>query len=181
MDLASRKLTLSEETFRQVIGLSGMSGRWGFPVIPYDQSQYVKAREELSQKAYAYEDFDGKIHPNGALACMMDVFNHAVAGFSLRTKNAELFIIRGPVDSVYAKKEGLSWSMERILLEETYLRIEAVKKEKKEEIEELLSQRVEKIKESDDSMAYRSVEIRDLSDEIDRHQDMFWHHIEENG
>lgn len=181
MDLDSRRIKLSEETFRQVIGLAGMSGKWGFPAILYDQNQYVKAREELSQKSYAYEDFDGKIHPNGTLACMMDVFNHAVAGFSLRTKRSELFIVRGPVDSVYAKKEGLFWSLERILLEETYLRIEAVKKEKKEEIEELLSQRVEKIREADDSMAYQSGKIRDLADEIDRHQDMFWHHIEENG
>lgn len=181
MDSDSRKLKLSDDTFRQVIGLAGMSGRWGLPVILYDQNQYVKAREELSQKSYAYEDFDGKIHPNRTLACMMDVFSHAVAGFSIRTKNSELFIVRGPIDSVYVKKEGLFWSLERILLEETYLRIEAVKKEKKEEIEEITSQRVEKISDSDDLLVYRSGEISDLAGEIDRHQDMFWHHIEENG
>ena len=112
----SRMLELSEETFRQVIGLAGMSGKWGLPLIHNNQDEYVKAREELGNKSYAYEDFDGKIHPNKALAGMMDVFKHAAAGFSLKTRNSTVFIIRGQVDSVYMKKDLCCQKLKNLLL-----------------------------------------------------------------
>ncbi len=182
MNSNSRMLELSEETFRQVIGLAGMSGKWGLPLIYNNQDEYVKAREELSNKSYAYEDFDGKIHPNKTLACMMDVFKHAAAGFSLKTRNSTVFIIRGQIDSVYMKRESTFWTLERILLEETWLRIEAVKKENKEEISQIESQRVEQIENSDKEVFCISLsdKISDLKKEIDKHQFMFWHETVRN-